>query len=253
MNNLDIFICTHKNFNPPVNNDIYKIIKLNNHNLNIQNTNLKIFDDTINDNIAYKQYGYSEMSAIYWVWKNYNIKKYIGFNHYRRFFDFKDNIQNITDIFNSYDIITPKPILLDETVYQNYMSCHYEEDLITVKNIISEYLPQYNTSFFNYIENSYTLYPCNMFIMKKNDFIDYCNFMFLILFNYDKFNNIKTTQDIINIFNNRKEKTLGPNYQARVQGFLAERLTTLYIQHNFNDNNIYKIPYITTNDNGDTI
>ena len=65
--------------------------------------------------------------------------------------------------------------------------------------------------------NSSSLYsPCNMFIMRKKDFDNYCKWLFPLLSRIDeKINN-----------------TLKDNYQNRYIGFMAERLFTLYVLYN---------------------
>lgn len=41
--------------------------------------------DNIGDNISYKHRYYSDLSAVYWGWKNLNVE-YMGSCHYRRYF-----------------------------------------------------------------------------------------------------------------------------------------------------------------------
>jgi hypothetical protein len=55
-----------------------------------------------------------------------------------------------------------------------------------------------------HIRNGNVLYATNMFIMKVEDFDKYCNWLFDILFEYDKQNNINSNYDIINMINNRQ-------------------------------------------------
>ena len=84
-NNLDIFVCSHKQFKSPFANVIYKTLSLGN------NTELygdNIYRDDSGDNISDMNGFYSELTGIYWIWKNYNIKDYVGICHYRRYFDF---------------------------------------------------------------------------------------------------------------------------------------------------------------------
>lgn len=72
------------------------------------------------------------------------------------------------------------------------------------------------------------LYPCNMFIMNKNDFNNYCNFLFSIL---DKFISIRNFNNMEDIYNYVKQfNSSDINYQTRLLGFLSERITSLYIQ-----------------------
>lgn len=55
-----------------------------------------------------------------------------------------------------------------------------------------------------HIRNGNVLYAANMFIMKVEDFDKYCNWLFDILFEYDRQNNINSNYDIINMINNRQ-------------------------------------------------
>ena len=249
--NTDIFICTHKNFVSPVNNSSYKIITLDNSNLQISNTTLQVFDDTRGDSISYKQKGYCELSGIYWVWKNYkSTAKYIGFNHYRRYFSFMDDIDQVDNIFKTHNIITPTPYIYPEwhTIRYQYSKGVSVQDLDLIEKIIQKRHPEYSLSYLTHIRHGNVLYATNMFIMKVEDFDKYCNWLFDILFEYDKQNNINNNNDIINMINNRQttyyENTV--EYQSRVHGFLAERLFTLYVLHNYPDKTICKVNVVQT-------
>ena len=100
MTNIKIFTAYIKEFEIPTNKDIYIPIhawkKTSNNNLDM------IWDDT-GDNISHKNKNYCELTAMYWVWKNYDLKniQYIWLAHYRRLFNINDNIKD-------YDIIIPK-------------------------------------------------------------------------------------------------------------------------------------------------
>ena len=50
-----------------------------------------LIGDNTGENISYKNREWCELTAIYWAWKNYDKignPSYIGFMHYRRFFEF---------------------------------------------------------------------------------------------------------------------------------------------------------------------
>lgn len=59
------------------------------------------------------------------------------------------------------------------------------------------------------------IYPCNMFIARKEIFDDYCKWLFGVLFRLEK--EIEISKDL---------------YQARVFGFLSERMLGIYIEAN---------------------
>ena len=52
-------------------------------------TNLGFQNDDVGDNISRKNSYYSELTALYWIWKN-NPAAYKGLVHYRRFFGTKN-------------------------------------------------------------------------------------------------------------------------------------------------------------------
>ena len=64
-----------------------------------KNYTLNVINSKNNNELFEKRIGYSEGSKIYYIWKLYKnnqIKsKYIGFNHYRRIFNFGNNIPNL--------------------------------------------------------------------------------------------------------------------------------------------------------------
>lgn len=84
---------------------------------------------------------------------------------------------------------------------------------------------------FENVMNSSMMFPCNMVIMKKEDFEEYVDFIRNVLDEYIKYVGI----DIEKRIENNKEKYLknfSPNnevwYQYRIGGYLAERLTNVF-------------------------
>jgi len=167
-----------------------------------------IFDDT-GDNISNKNKILNEMTSLYWVWKHYNEigdPEYIGHNHYRRFFK-KEDIED----YKNYDIIISKPIFSSDkySLVWQYNYYHVISDLQKCSDILRKRNKDIGDSFVNYMNSSGTNYaPCNMFVMKKNLFFEWCEFLFPVLFDLEKEINL----------DNRD------NYQKRALCFLSERL-----------------------------
>lgn len=240
MGNTDIFICSHMTFEPNVKSNIYKILfskKLENKSslksYSCENVKLPISNDLF----------YSELYNYKYVNENINLKKYVGFCHYRKYFKFLDNIPDMDEIFSNYDCIASKPIEWNLTVREQYMKFHNIEDLNIVENIIDEKYPQYS-HFCKVFLDGKLFIPCNMFIMKKEDFKQYCDFIFNVL---DEYVNIVGT-DINKRIEDNKDKYLKnfyPNntveYQYRIGGYLAERLTNIFIMTHFKKIKVYPV------------
>lgn len=233
--NLDIFICTHKKFSSLVGDKVYKVIDAS-----------RINNDTAENGLGGSFY--SELMSYKYVLKNWKIKDYIGFCSYRKYFEFLDRIPDIDKLFSDYDCIVSKPIIFAQSVKQQYSILHNIEDLYIVGGIIADKFPSYVNSWHNFI-NSNIFIPYNMFIMKREDFKRYIDFVFGVLDEYVKI----VGTDIVKRIENNKDKYLKdfyPNntveYQYRIGGYIAERLTNVFLMNNFKKMKTY--PIIITED-----
>lgn len=243
-NNVDIFIGTQKTFTPAVKNDVYKIV-VGNHEIE-NNSNLELIK--CKHNALMDDRFYSEIYMLSHVAKEYPLKKYVGFCHNRRYFDFLDNIPDLDKLFETYDAIVAKPLTYIYTIKAQYATSHNIEDLYLIGGIIADKYPSYCNAWHNFI-NGNILIPYNMFIMKKDDFIKYINFIntvlneYIILINGDVNGRIKRND-------NRYLKKQYPNnteeYQYRIGGYLAERLTNVFVMTHFKKIKTY--PVIVTED-----
>ena len=121
-------------------------------------------------------------------------------------------------LLSKYDAILPKKRhYYIETVYSQYIHAHGKESIDKAREIISKYYPEYIQSF-DKCMNKRSLHLYSMFIMKKDVFNDYCDFLFDIL--------------------NKVEKEI--ELTNRVLGFLGERILNIY----FNNKKNYKELYI---------
>lgn len=226
--NLDIFICTHKDFKQVVNNKLYQVI--NSKDINKKYNGL---DDKF----------YSELFQYFYIAENYRLKDYIGFCHYRRYFSFMDDVPNMNEIFKTNDVVVGKPKSYNVSVKQFYGSCHNIEDFDIIENIIKEKYSDYYNTFERYV-NQKMFIPYNMFIMKKEDFLIYIKFIKDVLDEYLKI----VGTDIYKRIEDNKDKYLKKNYpnntveyQYRIGGYLAERLTGVFICKHFKRARCYNI------------
>ena len=202
----------------------------------------KIKDDTL-DNISEKNPLYSELTGIYWVWKNRGGDKYVGCEHYRRHFDLTE--AEIKEILSNNEIILPRKYILNITSLEDFHRvCHNINDLKLCEDIIYDLYPEYKDSYEKYIKNSNLLYIANSFITTSENFNNLCNFLFSIFFEFERrkgFTTIDEWKTYVKESNiqicPREHKNNGltwEDYQLRIFAFLAERLLTLYVLHNFN-------------------
>ena len=176
------------------------------------------------------------MAKLYYIYQLYQkhkiCSKYIGLNHYKRYFNFMDDIPDFDIIFKNYDIILEYPRIKRKGMKNQFCRYHicktFDEILAIIKDIKPEY---YETALKTSKERK--IYFCNLFIMKTKDFLKYCKFVYDILFEFDKRNNFTSDDDILN-YTMRIYKTRGMSlYQSRLEGFLAERLSNIFYYHHF--------------------
>ena len=175
-----------------------------------------------------RPYFYCELTALYWAWKNLSAD-YIGLAHYRRHFSLRKPIFSTKDKFSyvltseeaaallkKYDIILPKKRnYFIETGYSHYIHAHPAEPLDKLRELLCEQYPEYVSSF-DAAMTSTSSHRFNMFLMKRNYFNAYCNWLFSILFALEK----------------RIDISSYDTYNQRVYGFLAERLLDVWLLKN---------------------
>ena len=180
---------------------------------------------------------FCELVTQYWAWK-YDDAEVVGFGHYRRYFEFNDSVKSnaycmvkrdyldgaavrelglsdearIRAEAEKYDVITPVPFnYYVKSVYWQYKSSGtlHIEDLDTVLEIIREEFPQYLKAAKKYLLGHY-MYACNMFVMKRELFLEYSEWLFSILRKF---------------YERRDMVALGYSNEAmRTPGHLGERL-----------------------------
>lgn len=231
------FVCHHKP-GPLLKDEIFIPIHVG-----AANSNQVLPDcirDDVGDNISSRNANYSELTAIYWAWKNVEAD-YYGFFHYRRLMNFSVGKKNSLTIYDfsqrtvrkvgwdrktieavcaQYDVITlPRwnvhPVGLPKeqmTSYEFYAREHFAGDLDTVLSVIKKRSPDVYPFVLRHVHESRCSYA-NISIMKRDLFKQYAAWLFDIIFESEK---------IIDI-------TGYDSYQRRIWGFIAERLCGGYI------------------------
>lgn len=193
--NIKIGVATHKIYKMPDESmylPIHSGAEINPNNLGYQK-------DNIGHNISEKNLTYSELTGLYWLWKNDN-SEYKGLSHYRRHFSNKKRVNifskgnfediltedNLKKIINEHNIILPnKRKYYIETIESHYIHTHYEQDLDVTRKIIKEIYPDYEQAYEKVLKSK-SAHMFNMFIMKDEYFNEYCEWLFTILFELEK-------------------------------------------------------------------
>lgn len=222
--NIKIVVATHKEYNIPF-DDMYLPVFCGAK----SSLNLPYQRDDEGENISDKNKYYCELTGLYWAWKNLKAD-YIGLNHYRRYFKYKNHLltkQDAEKLLSKYDVILPKKRhYYIETVYSQYIHAHGKESIDKAREVIAQYYPEYLESF-DKCMNKRSLHLYNMFIMKKDIFDNYCEFLF----------------DVIKKVENEIALT------DRIIGYLGERILNVYLyrndinKHDINIKNMQKIYY----------
>lgn len=142
---------------------------------------------------------YSELTGLYWLWKN-NRSNYKGLVHYRRHLgtrknhsvSSKDPFDKILTKKEALELFQHTDILLAKrrNYYIETVASHYEHTLEkrhldVCREIIQEQCPEYLGAW-DKTMHSRGAHMFNMFIMKEELFDSYCAWMFPILFELEK-------------------------------------------------------------------
>ena len=150
-----------------------------------------------------------------------------------------NQVPDMDDLFQDCDVIVPTPRNLLGGVRGHYDAYHNVEDLDLVGEIIKEKYPSYVNAYINTMDG-HLLLPWNMFVMRKEDFNEYAEFVFGVLKEFDARMGFNTDDDVRKHVEEHTEKYLkkfSPNddvtYQMRIGGFLGERLFSCFVRKHF--------------------
>ncbi len=205
-----IFTMTHKAFEPPRDPMFVPL-----HVGRALGRDLGYIGDHTGDSISQWNPYFSELTGMYWVWKNFHTDGNVGLCHYRRFL-IHENGNVITQeeydrLLTKYDLITTKQVVLNHAYYDAYAVNHHIKDLIETGNVIREFYPEYHEDFERIVHNNRTYFG-NMIVCSKELFDAYSKWLFGILLR------VKERVDVEHY----------DNYRKRVFGFISEILLLVY-------------------------
>lgn len=239
-----IFVSTHKKVNS-FDSSILQLVQVGS--ASAGEKFLGILHDDNGENISALNNQYCELTTQYWAWKNVEAD-YYGFCHYRRYFNFSDakysendygdviadcitkdsqqkyglDDKQILDVVSGCDVLSTinkdlrKFPTKGSTPYDHYAEAPYLhiEDLDLMVAVLSELYPDYKADAEAYLTGNFSCF-CNMFIMKKDIFFRYSEWLFAIL------EEVRKRMDV-------------SHYSVeglRTLGHLAERLFNIFMIH----------------------
>lgn len=182
--------------------------------------------DCDGDNISAKNGNYSELTALYWMWKNCLANsltnkeyEYYGLMHYRRILDLtEDDISRLVD--NDQDVVLPYPMPYEPDIEMHHERYLKKEDWNAVWNAVMELQPRYTEAFHDILKQKF-LYNYNIILARKHVLTEYCEWLFPIL---ERVEELSIPQ--------------GSERADRYIGYIGETLETLYFMHNKDKLNI---------------
>lgn len=182
--------------------------------------------DDEGENISTKNPAYCELTGIYWAWKNLKAD-YVGLAHYRRHFGkSRDKVLDKATaeaLLKKADVILPKQRkYYIENLYSHYVNTLHADPLDKTFEIVKEKYPEYYPEM-QKLHTRTSAHMFNMFIMKKEHFDNYCEWLF----------------DILGELETRVDSTQYDTFHARFYGRVSELLLDVWL----NTNGIESIDY----------
>lgn len=186
--------------------------------------NVRVADlsDNTGEHISGKNGNYSELTALYWMWKNKltavgsddgEERQYFGLCQYRRGFDLtEDNLLRFVD--NEVDAVLPYPLPYEPDIRAHHKRYIKDADWNAMLQALRELQPEYAEAFPEILGQQY-LYNYNVILAKKNVLRDYCDWLFPIL---------ERTEEL--------SVPKGCERSDRYIGYMGETLETLYFMKN---------------------
>lgn len=212
---IKIFVLTHKKFDEP-HNPIYQPLHVG----RAISQPLGYLGDDSGDNISHLNCYYSELTGLYWIWKNYSACDYIGTCHYRRYLINSDNKvftkEQYIDLLSEYDLITTLRVQLNNSYYYGFSSNHNVHILDTTGEVIRDLYPDYYDKYLELVTGNETYFG-NMFVTSHELFNKYCHWLFSIFEEVSKRTCLENGED---------------DYHKRVFGFISEFLLFVFVNVN---------------------
>ena len=201
--------------------------------------------DNTGDNISTKNNKISELTGLYWAWKNLPCD-YLGLVHYSRYFAGRSHFgtaslsdaltgEQVKQLLLKYKILVPKRRkYYIETLYSQYSHTQDGSQLDVTREVISQKCPEYLKSFDEVMGRTWA-FMFNMFIMSKPLADEYCEWLFNIILEVESRIDVSNTS----LFASRRIGSIG---ERIFNVWLARQLEIGRLKRE----DIHEVPYIYT-------
>ena len=172
-------------------------------------------------NISGKNRNYSELTALYWLWKNRLLGEggghmYYGLMQYRRKLMISDNDLMRLEA-NGVDVVLPYPMIYEPDISVHPKRYLKEVDWQALLVALQEIHPVYAEAFSEVLAQPY-FYNYNIILARKPVLADYCSWLFPVLERVEELSVPK-----------------GKDRADRYIGYMGEVLETLYFMYHKDD------------------
>ncbi len=235
MADIQLFVCSHKSTTVPE----HVLLKPLQVGAALAGEHFQGFlHDDEGENISARNRTYCELTGQYWAWKNIQADWY-GFFHYRRYLypDTDTRLPYIirreprpdrmgydrfAELIEQYDMILPIGEEMYVSVREHYAQAHCAKDLSLTEELLGQLYPEMAQAQERYLSGGRCLFG-NIFIMKREVFRDYCQWLFQLLDAFDCAVDCR---------------------RPRVDGYLAERMLGVYAAYRKRDLRTLELPRI---------
>lgn len=209
-------------------------------------TNAILTDSEINISEKFDLYG--ELTAYYWIWKNFlstTESLYVGFYQYPKLLDFGISTQqmepfkpvfvndfvktlgkyteaNILNIIEGFDVILPAKMQVEVSLYEKFQMTFKDFNFGFIKDLIKECAPSYSSATDKFFSGN-EIYISGNFIMKKDTLNDFFQWLF----------------NVLEIFENKYDFGNTPKYTDILKSrFFAEIFFNIWLIYNIENNNM---------------
>lgn len=221
MDRIAIIVAAHKPYWMPEGQPVYVPLHVG----SLNQPSLGWQRDDEGCSISDKNQTFCELTGHYWAWKNVDADIY-GLCHYRRYFGTRQfwktkkerilTAESIHKRFKRCDLVLPpKRHYWIETNRSHYEHAHHANDLIVAQAVLQELYPAYLPAWHAVMRRK-SGHRFNMFLMRRNVFLAYSEWLFSVLFEMEKWLDMSGYSE--------KDR--------RVFGYVAERLLDVWVAHN---------------------